>query len=480
MKAQLLLTILICGLLCSCKRQDNVEGSFSAKEYLEAGEEALERDSVLRGETLLRSAIEKAERTDDWHTCYIACQRLAESLSWSNTEEALRMAKKAIDVYERHPDDERNHAILLDCAGTYAAQLAYINEGSFDDALALTRQAYQIALDGGMNDLQCQTLTSLANIAWAEDDVHQALEYVLKAKPLATPQLIQGVLQVMGRCYMSLDSLDKAEEAYRQMKTDDDIHSAYIVQSNLAKIAALRYGAEEAEEAIDSAFERVEQLYFKVLEQKDDYYQTVVQQERENERLAYTSSLHRRMFVAGIIIFFFLTCGAWLLMRYRMKLIRQQRQHERERHEQETRLNEQKNRLLRQETEMQQERLKKADEVIAFLQSYILQRTEVVRKLSQTTDAHITLSEREWGEVERTLNAIDDDRIKRIRQMYPDMDEDDIRLCVLTRLQLTNRTIGNLYCISISAVQHRKLKLKKDVFGEKDPDITLEQVIMNS
>ena len=30
---------------------------------------------------------------------------------------------------------------------------------------------------------------------------------------------------------------------------------------------------------------------------------------------------------------------------------------------------------------------------------------------------------------------------------------------------------------AISAVQHRKLKLKKDVFGETNPDITLEQIL---
>ena len=83
----------------------------------------------------------------------------------------------------------------------------------------------------------------------------------------------------------------------------------------------------------------------------------------------------------------------------------------------------------------------------------------------------------EWGEIERTLNAIDNDRFAHIREQHPDMQEDDIRLCILTRLGISNRTIGNIYCITISAVQHRKLKLKKDVFGESNPDITLEQVI---
>ncbi len=40
-----------------------------------------------------------------------------------------------------------------------------------------------------------------------------------------------------------------------------------------------------------------------------------------------------------------------------------------------------------------------------------------------------------------------------------------------------DRTIGNIYCITVSAVQHRKLKLKKDVFGESNPDVTLEKIL---
>ena len=33
--------------------------------------------------------------------------------------------------------------------------------------------------------------------------------------------------------------------------------------------------------------------------------------------------------------------------------------------------------------------------------------------------------------------------------------------------------------LTISAVQHRKLKLKKEIFGEDDPEMTLEQVLEN-
>ena len=134
-------------------------------------------------------------------------------------------------------------------------------------------------------------------------------------------------------------------------------------------------------------------------------------------------------------------------------------------------------RAQRQEAAYQEAQLHQANEVVAFLQNFILERTEVVKKLNQSGDSLITLKPHEWSEIERTLNAIDNNRFANIREQYPDMTEDDIRLCILTRLGISNRTIGNIYCITISAVQHRKLKLKKDVFGESNPDITLEQIL---
>ena len=135
---------------------------------------------------------------------------------------------------------------------------------------------------------------------------------------------------------------------------------------------------------------------------------------------------------------------------------------------------------MQQEAEHQKTLLHQANEVVAFLQAFILERTEVMKKLQgQSGDSLITLNSHEWSEIERTLNAIDNNRFAHIREQYPYMTEDDIRLCILTRLGLSNRTIGNIYCITISAVQHRKLKLKKDVFGESNPDITLEQILNN-
>ena len=448
-------------LMVACGQQQ--QKSQTAERCLGEAEAALANDSIRLGETLLRKTIRLAEASEDWHTDYIAYQRLAEALSQSNPEEALRLMKKALSIYEQHPDDEKNYVNLLDYAGTYAAQTAYNTEGPFDDALDFVNKAYDIAKKNQMTDLMCQTLTSLANIAWAKEDYRQAIDYAHQAKSVATAELKPGALQVLARSYLSLSMLDSAETVYRQIEPGDDVHLAYIVQSNLAKIALRRMGAKQVEDDIDDAFEQIEDFYYKALEQKDQYYQETLRQETENQQLEYRSQLYARTLLIVIIAAVIILIAVVLALRYRIRMLRQQREYEQSKLENELLMQEQEKQRLQQEAAHQKTLLHQANEVVAFLQDFIVERTEVLKKLNQS--------------VERTLNAIDNNRFARIREQYPNMQEDDIRLCILTRLSLSNRTIGNIYCITISAVQHRKLKLKKDVFGESNPDITLEQIL---
>ena len=464
-------------LLMACGQSQHGTDWQTAARCLDEAEAALANDSIRRGETLLRKAIHLSEESEDWHTHYIAYQRLAEAISQSNPEEALRLMKKALDIYEQHPDNERNYVILLDYAGTYAAQVAFTKESSFDEALDYINRAYDFAKKNQMTDLMCQTLTSLANIAWAEEDDLQALDYAHQAEALATDELKQGTLQVLARSYLSLNLLDSAETVYRQIDPGENVHLAYIVQSNLAKIALRRMGATQVEDSVADAFDQMEDFYYKALEQKDQYYQETLRQEMENQQLEYRSQMYARTLLVVIIAAVFVILVVVLALRYRIRILRQQRAYEQSQLANELRLQEQEKRRLQQETDYQKDKLHQANEVVAFLQNFILERTEVMKKLNQDGDSLIYLSPHEWSEIERTLNAIDNNRFANIREQYPNMVEDDIRLCILTRLGLSNRTIGNIYCITISAVQHRKLKLKKDVFGEASPDVTLEQIL---
>ena len=89
--------IFIIGILLvaySCRQQN--QQPLTTKACLEEAEAALDNDSIRLGETMLWKTIHLSEESGDWHTNYIAYQRLAEALSQGNPEEALRLMKKAL------------------------------------------------------------------------------------------------------------------------------------------------------------------------------------------------------------------------------------------------------------------------------------------------------------------------------------------------------------------------------------------------
>jgi hypothetical protein len=192
----------------------------------------------------------------------------------------------------------------------------------------------------------------------------------------------------------------------------------------------------------------------------------LLQQEVENQREAYERSLKLRTLWGIEVVLVILFVATFLVLHYRLRMIRLQREHKRLLQQQE---GHHQQRVEAVETQQSQQ----AEDVMAFLKKYMLQRIEAVQKLGQS----VFLTPQEWKDVEHVLNAINGNCIAHVREGFPDLREEDIRLCILTLLGLTNRSIGSIYGLTVSAVQHRKLKLKKDGFGEPDADTTLEQVL---
>ena len=480
-----ILLLLVALLFTSCHSAPSE--SVDAKSCYEAALAALANDSSQLAQQLLRQAVCVADGEDDLHTSYLAQLQLAQLLAEGNSASALEMARQALQTYERRPDNERNHIILLDYVATYASQLAFDEESSFDEALSYAHRACELAqasCDTMGTELLSQTLTTQANIHWAMEDYVEALRFAKEATKYATPNLLSGTQQVLARCFVSCDSLEQAEAIYRNMQAGDDSQMAYIIHSNLARLAVMKGEKETALEALDETFDYAEELYFSALQKKDAYYQTLLNEERANEHLRYASMRNRYLF-AGILLLLTIALIASVFgLRARARVSAQQRlaevwkrKHEVDEHLRGIRSERDERTRLEQEMIRQDELLRQRNATIGFLQDFVLQRSAVIQKLGYSNDRYIVLNDHEWREVEQTLNAIDDDRFARLRQRFPNMSQEDIRLCILTRLRLSNRAIGNIYAISISAVQHRKLRLKKEVFGQEDPNTTLEQVL---
>ena len=131
------------------------------------------------------------------------------------------------------------------------------------------------------------------------------------------------------------------------------------------------------------------------------------------------------------------------------------------------------------ETEQLAERLKQKDTMISMLRGHIMDKSGIIDMLKPIAGKHTAINARNWREIEMTLDTADGNFVSRLRAAHPNFSEEDIRLCMLARLKLSNMALSSIYLISISAVQHRKQRLKKEGFGVVDPTVTFDQIIAN-
>ena len=176
-----------------------------------------------------------------------------------------------------------------------------------------------------------------------------------------------------------------------------------------------------------------------------------------------TTSLQRRLMTATIAILILgLLLLALLSYQWRNKM---QLRHEAERMAHE------------REAEQMAERLRQKDTAISMLRGHIMDKSEILEMLEPTSGKRTVINARNWREIELTLDTADGNFVSRLRAAHPEFSEEDIRLCLLARLKLSNMALSAIYLISVSAVQHRKQKLKKEGFGVADPTVTLDQII---
>lgn len=463
---------------------DHALVKYFAQSAMYMGDLYAAHDSVKASEDCYRKAIKYSEKVGDWHTCYIAYSCLAEQIQWGNEEEALNLIGKAITVYEKCNDNVDNLISLYGYAASYASQIAYRDYADFNPALDFAYKAYHLAIDSCRVDYYNQTLVSLAEIYWEKGDYRKALEYVrnIQLKELDSENS-QVINMRIGQFYMSCDSITKAQELYRAPKNLCNKKLAYLYARALAEVSAHQHSKDSILFYMDSAFTASEAMFLDALQTKDDYFHDNLEKEKENDRLIYKSKLKTWIFGSSIFIILIggLLIGRVLILRIRVHRERRrnsimQRKYDLERILEEKRRAESQMRLLRERQQALEDSQQKKTATIKHLQRYIIDRTDVTMKLKDDA-THVKMSSKEWTDVEQLLDEIDDRRISKIRARFKTLSIDDIRLCVMVRLGMSNPAIGNVYGITPSAVQHRKLTLKKKGFGVDNPDVTLDDFI---
>lgn len=435
----------------SCSRNE----SSTAAENVEAAKSliAAHPDSVPAYENLLRLALRQAEAENDLSIGAEASLLLASQLQWTNEEEALALVLKAKEMTEKCDTDSISFKpnINLTLAGLYEQM----------GDVARARSLYNLCLEDSA--IRQTALGHLADMSLADGDLESALALALKMQQSGSIADNVEAQFILANCYLQNDSLAQAREIYERLLALAGNKTRYAAQRHLAEIAIQELRTADLPAILDSAFASAEAVFFEALKQKDDYFRATLEQERHAERLAYRWRMMRWALkgvtlVGAMAVLFLVSLNRHRRIIHEQRLQQDAREREREARE-------------------AKERIMQQEQKIDLLQRYILEKSELLQRLRAEGDRKRLLSQKDWTDMEKLLDSITGDFVAKLRALYPEFREDDIQLCMLTRMKLSNQVISDIYLITVSAVKHRKLKLKKEGFGVSDPDCPLDEVL---
>ena len=410
-------------------------------------------DSVKAYEDLLRTAIREAETAKDWKTEARACLLLSAQMQWTDEQEAITLAQRARDAVEHEKKSEDmaglHYAINLAMAGLY--------EQTGDNTRA--RALYNECLSDSISHQIA--ISRLANLCLVEGDAEEALRIAREIKPTSQDSADIEPLFILANCYLQCDSLTQARAIYKDLCRLPNAKAQYIAERHLAEIAIKERDLEGLPNLLDTAFTCAEAVFFEALQQKDVYFRATLEQERQAERMTYRQKLALWALVAISLVAVLVVALVIMISRHRRTIHQQRLETE------------------KRERELMAERLQQQGQKIQLLQHFILEKNEVLRRLREEGDSKKQLSTKEWLDVEQLLDNITGGFVTRLRTRHSEFHEEDIQLCMLTRMKLSNQVIASIYLITVSAVKHRKLKLKKDGFGETNPDRPLDDVLLD-
>lgn len=109
------------------------------------------------------------------------------------------------------------------------------------------------------------------------------------------------------------------------------------------------------------------------------------------------------------------------------------------------------------------------------LSARLIEQHEELRLLQQGDVKH--LSDIDWDQIYRLIDKVFNNYVKRLRNSFPLLTEEDIQCCCLIKLQLSTSAIARLYSIAPSSVTKRKQRIKERINQTKKGLLGKEQPV---
>lgn len=390
--------------------------------------------------------------------------------------DSMEQAKSCLDHSYSISDSLHNmnlKCLALDKLIEVEEQLAPYKALNYVDSLRQALCEGQIALKLAMKDadrnLYSFVCQDLANVYEKVGEKDSCLFYARQAYSSNGTDRLSSQL-MLASAYISVDSIERAFAILKQAtpKTPEDRYSVFFMQSQAAMktsnyMLAKTFG--------DSANSCLQNMYRSALQAKINYYTSFLKKESERAKMQGKAEMQRWVFglivLLGLIIILFVLYAYWSYRKRSLARIA---------HEQE--IFSQKQQMMEK---LHQEELSHRDVQLSVMRTYLLKKIEVVEKLNSSVpneSKHIVLSDNDWTELEVFLDSVEDLFVSRLKKEHPNLANADVRLMMLLRLKLSQKTLASIYCVSEKAIK-QKLFLYKDKVGIKNEHFSLRNYIEN-
>ena len=417
-------------------------------------------DSTTQLEQLMQKSVEVAKSCGDHYTAYLALTYLSNQIKIDSPAAATQMAEEALHEYH-----------LTNHQSTYNIICLLLNAGNIciyssdkQKALDYFEKAIDCSLSTPDSAFYVYILSSIASFYDLTGNSQAAVAYMNQAL-IHFPDSDNSWNLTYARIYLHHGDLDKAEEQLKHSDTLTPLKKFHWFKY-MQMVKIRKHDLEGSQQLNDSLSYYSNKMYLDALAQKNTYFQENLKKEKsiylQQQRVKKLTAIYIALLVGFLILIGFVL----LHTRHRHKMKVLEATHLAKQAQQDAR----QQKLINQKNLQRIALLKNQLEKQSDIMDYFKMADNVGRKMMHLTND-------DWHNLEVALDDSYNFFVSRLRQQFPQMNEEGLRLCMLEKIGLTTHQMSNIFSISPQSVTKRKQRLKKDYLYTIDADKFFDEII---
>ena len=425
-------------------------------------------DSTTECEECFQNVVNNAKKRGDIDLQCLALEKLSRSIVLSNKRLSVIYAKKAVDLYSNQKNAKIANLIL------YMLNLAncYILDNQKDSSFFYLRQSQQYLNRISDNSMPKYVYHSLSRAFYYFNEKDSALFYSRKA----IDETSDIKLMVFYSCCLEeCDSLESAERLLRICSAESNDKLKYSSYMELCKLSCKRINDKQLSTDIDSLDRFADKYMLDLYSQKGKYFEENINQGRQLERQENAVMVRNGVILFIIVTVLLLAALVYVYLSKRKALHAQEIKYMQDQYEMELESQRKEKEYLEKEHKLL---LESKNKQIALLKNGLFERLELAKKIKDAKgqSCHVVINDNDWNQLHSLLEGGEEYFVSKLKERYPSLSNDEIQMCMLIRIGLSNEDMANIYCITINSMK-RKLYSFKEKMGITDKNQSVRNVI---